>query len=93
MKPIRARQTGKSDRRSGPLGSDRRADRRRRGDKVAKRLHDIDEEKSRQRFLQDLRTWPTSKLLKRIAALAFLDRHWESDVICAELDARIPARS
>ena len=90
---VRARLTGKNDRRSGPIGSDRRAGRRRRGDEVKKRLAEIDAEKRRVKFAAELRTWTTSQLVKGLARGAFADRHWENDLICAELDARIPPRS
>ena len=90
---VRVRVTGKSDRRDGPIGSDRRADRRRRGDAVEKRLAEIDESKRRAKFAAELRTWTTSDLVKGLARNAFVDRHWENDLICAELDARIPPRS
>jgi len=92
MKRVVVRQSGKTDRRTGPIGSDRRSDRRRRGDEVEKRLAEIAEEKKRKTLASELRAWPTSRLIKRLATNAFLDRHLENDLICAELDARLPAR-
>ena len=87
------RQTGKRDRRSGPISSDRRADRRRRGDKVEARLADDDRARRRAALQRDLRSWSASKLIKRLAQNAFLEGHWENDLISAELDARMPPRS
>lgn len=90
---LRGRQTGKTDRRTGPVGSDRRASRRRLGDKVNAHLHDNEEVRRRKALARELRGWATSKLIKRLAANAYLDHHWENDLIAAELDARLPPRS
>lgn len=89
MKPIRGRTPGKSDRRSGPLGSDRRAKPRRRADDLSARVR-ASEAKREATFAQQVRSWRTSKIIGSLVDNLHPDRR---DLIAAELDARIPPRS
>lgn len=88
MKPIHGRQVGKSDRRSGAPGSDRRAKRRRRADDVSVRVRTA-EVKRQADFARNVRLWRTSKIIGSLIDKLHPDY---VEVIAAELDARIPPR-